>query len=199
VIRPRRALLAALLLLPACAHLSPGRGGHERRDLWRDAHAAFFTDSFITAQGRFARLAADHPRTHEGRESHFYLGALLLDARNPGFDPRAGEGHLAAYLAQDTTGEVTLYHRLEARALSRLAADLLQDCEKRIEPLRCETRTVVRRTGGGAPAEGPSNGASAAEVARLQAAVAERDEEIRRLREELQRIRNTLVPRRPDR
>lgn len=197
--RPGRALLAALLVLPACAHLSPGGGaGSARRDLWRSAHAAFFTDSFAAAQERFTVLAGEYPRTHEGREAHFYLGTLALDARNPAFDARAGDAHLAAYLAQDTTGEVTLYHRLEARSLRRLAADLLQDCDKRIPALRCETRTVVRRQGA-APAEGPSNGASAAEVARLQAAVNEREAEIARLREELQRIRNTLVPRRPDR
>jgi hypothetical protein len=196
VTKTRGALLAALLALSACAHLAPGDGGRARRDLWRSAHDAFFTDSFAAAQERFSRLATEHPATHEGRESRFYLGALALDARNPAFDARAGDGHLAAYLAQDTTGKLALYHRLEARSLRRLAADLLQDCEKRIEPLRCETRTVVRRTGGGG-GDAPNNGASSAEVARLQAAVNQRDEEISRLREELQRIRNTLVPRRP--
>jgi hypothetical protein len=60
--------------------------------------------------------------------------------------------------------------------------------------LRCETRVV--RTGG---REAPRNvnGASSAEVDRLQAAVADRDAQIQRLREELDRIRNTLVPRKP--
>jgi hypothetical protein len=192
-----RTLLLSLVLLPACASLHRGPGAGQRAVLWRDAHNAFYADSFRVATVAFQTLATQYSGTPEGREARFYLAALHLDPRNTAaFDPHASETDLAAYLAQDSLNQGLIGHRPEATSMLRLAREVQRPCEERVGPLRCETRVVERRvpgqTGGTAP-----NGASAATVERLQAMIADRDEQIQRLNAELNRIRATLVPRRP--
>lgn len=196
----KRTLCALLLaaLLPACATLrGPGGGGtNDRSRLWNEAHAAFARDSFPVAAALFQRLASEHPRSMEGRESRFYLGVLALEPRYAEFSPaRAGE-HLNIYLSLDTAQNVRVYRESAAQTLLRLSQQLRVPCEERIAALRCAP-TVVERRVPGAPAPAASNGVSAAEVERLRNGITERDAEIARLREELARIRNTLVPRRP--
>ncbi|HEY0020665.1 MAG TPA: hypothetical protein VGC13_30480 [Longimicrobium sp.] len=187
-------LLAALL--SACSVLAPenlGPDAARRDDLWRQGHAAMQRDSFRVAMAAFQRLAAEHPRVQEGREARFYLGTLYLEPTNPAYDAGLATQNLEMYLASDTArGRVT--RRPEAETLLGLSRQLALPCEQRAGPLRCDPvvvarsdTTVVVRPGGG--------GDQSAEVARLRREVAARDETIRELREELQRIRNTLAPR----
>jgi hypothetical protein len=190
--------IALVLSCSACAVLHRGgEASNPRLELWNRAQLAFYADSFRTATAAFQQLAAGYPHTVEGREAHFYLGTLALDPRNSGFDAKTADDQLGRYLAPDTAVLTPPFRRTEATVMQRLAQELEHPCEDRIGPLRCETRVV--RTGGGGSREAPRNvnGTSSAEVERLQAAVADRDAQIQRLREELDRIRNTLVPRKP--
>jgi hypothetical protein len=185
----------SLVLLSACGALGRGGGadpGAPSRDqLWRQAHHAMHQDSSRIALAAFQRLAAEHPATVEGTEARFFLGTLYLDPRN--FDAQRASQHLEMYLAADTMGGRPI-RRPEAPRLLALARQLVLPCERRAGTLRCaetggrtrvvEGDTVVIR----APDQ-------SAEVARLRREVAERDGTIRELREELQRIRNTLAPR----
>jgi hypothetical protein len=193
--KPIRALLLAALL-PGCAVLHRGEDRPTPRlRLWNDAQTAFYADSFRVATNRFQALADSFPRTVEGREAHFFLGVMFLDPRNPAFDPRISDEQLGIYLSPDTALHVMPYRRTEAISMQRMAQEFRKPCEDRVAPLRCETRVVERR-GGREPARSV-NGTSSAEVDRLQGIVADRDAQIQRLRDELERIRNTLVPRKP--
>jgi hypothetical protein len=195
--KPIRAL-ALVLFCSSCAVLhGGGAASNPRLDLWNRAQLAFYADSFRTATAAFQQLAASYPHTVEGREAHFYLGALALDPRNPTFDAKTADDQLAQYLAPDSAVQGVPFRRTEAVVMQRLAQEFEKPCEERITPLRCETRVV--RTAGGGSREAPRNvnGTSSAEVDRLQAALADRDAQVQRLREELDRIRNTLVPRKP--
>jgi hypothetical protein len=181
-----------LVLLSACA--SGGRGGAPgapgRDLLWRQAHQAMHQDSSRIALAAFQRLAAEHPGTLEGTEARFYLGTLYLDPRN--FDATRAVEHLEMYLAADTMGGRPA-RRPEAVRLLLLSRNLVLPCEQRTGSLRCEPAVVTRRTPGETVVV--RDGDQSAEVARLRREVAERDGTIRELREELQRIRNTLAPR----
>ncbi len=188
-------LLAALL--SACSVFGPenlGPDAARRDDLWRQGHAAMQRDSFRVAMAAFQRLAAEHPRAQEGREARFYLGTLYLEPANPAYDAGLATQNLEMYLTADTRdGRVT--RRPEAETLLGLSRQLALPCEQRTGPLRCDPlvvarsdTTVVVRPGGG-------GGDQSAEVARLRREINERDATIRELREELQRIRNTLAPR----
>src|SRR5690606_33501207 len=85
-------LLLILLLFTACAPLgSVPSDSWERRELWDEAHGYFATRDYERADSVFQLLAREYPHTNEGRESLFYLGAIHLDARNPGFDPKPAE------------------------------------------------------------------------------------------------------------
>jgi len=185
-----------LVLLPACASLraAPAVDGNQAR-LWNQGHAAYAQDSFRVAAAAFQRLAAEYPRTSEGHEARFYLGVLSLEPRS-GVDLTVAQQNLAIYLAEDSVQNRNGYHDREAATLLQLAGELQKECDARASGLQCEpgvvTRTVMQ--------EAPSGGqASGAEAARLRREVGERDETIRQLREELQRIRNTLAPRRQPR
>lgn len=187
-------LLAALL--SGCAVFAPenlGPDAARRDDLWRQGHAAMQRDSFRVAMAAFQRLAAEHPRTDFGRDAHFYLGTLYLEPANPAYDAGLAVQNLEMYLSSDTR-EGRLPRRPEAETLLALSRQLALPCEQRAGSLRCDPQvarsdtTVVVRTGGGE---------QGAEVARLRRELNERDATIRELREELQRIRNTLAPR-PD-
>lgn len=183
----------SLVLLSACA--SGGRGGADpgapSRDLlWRQAHQAMHQDSSRIALAAFQRLAAEHPGTVEGTEASFFLGTLYLDPRN--FDAQRASQHLEVYLAADTMGGRPV-RRPEAVRLLLLSRNLVLPCEQRTGGLRCEPAVVTRRPPGETGVV--RDGDQSAEVARLRREVAERDGTIRELREELQRIRNTLAPR----
>ncbi|HEY0035790.1 MAG TPA: hypothetical protein VGB66_03835 [Longimicrobium sp.] len=183
----------SLVLLAACA--SGGRGGAgpgapSRDLLWRQAHQAMHQDSSRIALAAFQRLAAEHPGTVEGNEARFYLGTLYLDPRT--FDATRASEHLEMYLAADTMGGRQA-RRPEAVRLLSLSRTLVLPCEQRTGALRCEPAVVTRRTPGETVVV--RDGDQSAEVARLRREVAERDGTIRELREELQRIRNTLAPR----
>ncbi len=191
-------VLLAALALPACATLrGGGSDAGERTRLWRAAHNAYHQDSFRVAAAAFQRLAADFPRTQEGHEARFYLGMLSLEPRSA-LDLTIARQHLQLYVTADTTQGPRGYHGREAESLLRLVSELQRPCDVRIGALGCETR-VVTRPGAPEPAppsNGGSDGAAVAEAARLRRELGERDQTIRDLREELQRIRNTLAPRR---
>jgi hypothetical protein len=189
-----RVLLLALLL-PACATLRGGGGraddARERTQLWEQAHDAFSRDSFRVSAALFQRLASQFPRTHEGHEARFFLGVLSLEPR-ANVDLQAAEEHLSIYLVQDSLRQLGGLHDREAESVLSMVRQLRRPCGQRVPALECEvlTRTVTT------PGE-PAPAAGSAEAARLRRQLAERDETIRELREELQRIRNTLAPRRP--
>lgn len=189
-----RLLFAASLaaLLGGCATLStvtsPSREG-----LWRQAHHAMREDSVRLAIAGFERLAAEFPGTTQGREARFYLGTLYLEPREGTFDAGRALQNLDVYVATDSARNRPI-RRPEARTLRALAREATLPCEQRTGPLRCDPAVVVRtRTSPGDTVVVRTG--DAAELARLRQQVAERDATIRGLREELQRIRNTLAPR----
>ena len=189
----------SVLLLGACATLRGGTpdAGHRAR-LWEQAHAAYAQDSFRVAAAAFQRLANEHPRTTEGHEARFYLGVLSLEPRSS-VDLTLARQQLQMYLADDTAQSLRGYHGREAGSLLRLVTELQRPCETRVAAVACEPRVVTRTVT--EPAVGGSGDSSAAtaEAARLRREVGERDQTIKELRDELQRIRNTLAPRRQPR
>ena len=194
-------LLLALPLLAACATLGIGRGrpgenDAERQRLWAQAFDAYSHDSVRVAKALFQRLTAEHPRTHEGHEARYFMGLLSLDPRASA-NARSAEEHLSIYLADDSVQALRGAYRREATSLLRLVHELRGPCAGRTPGLAlpCDT-TVVSRTVT-LPAENPGGGASAAELARLRRGYSERGDTIRDLRTELERIRNTLAPRKP--
>jgi hypothetical protein len=191
---PFAILFAALL--SACSVFAPenlGPGAASRDQLWRQGHAAMHADSFRIAMAAFQRLAAEHPRDEEGREARFFLGTLYLEPANPAFDPALATQNLELYLGSDTAGG-RLTRRPEAETLLGLSRQLALPCEQRTGGLRCAPDVVVRP--GGADTVVVRQGSDqSAEVGRLRRELNERDATIRQLREELQRIRNTLAPR----
>lgn len=187
-------VLAAALLAGGCATLStvasPGRD-----QLWRQAHHAMRQDSVRVALAAFQRLAEEHPDTREGREARFYLGTLFLEPVEGTFDPARALQNLEMYVAQDSVRNDPI-RRPEARTFRALAREATLPCEQRTGALRCDPAVVVRtRTTPGDTVVVRSGAGDAAEIARLRREVQERDATIRQLREELQRIRNTLAPR----
>lgn len=182
----------AVLLLPACATLrGGGREDGQRTRLWEQAHAAYAQDSFRVAAAAFQRLANEHPRTSEGHEARFYLGVLSLEPRSS-VDLTIARQQLQLYLADDTVQSLQSYHEREASSLLRLVTELQRPCETRVAAIACEPRVVTRTVT-------ESGNGDGAEASRLRREVSERDQTIRELREELQRIRNTLAPRRQPR
>jgi hypothetical protein len=184
------ALLAAVLY--GCAHLPRGDSAAPRDLLWNDAHLALYTEEFTAADSLFDQLATTHPATDQGREALFYIGALHLDPRNRGWDSERAETALREYLAQDTLGPV-IHRRPEARTLLELAVQLNLPPDERVSALQPATRTVHHRV----VVPAGQQREIAEENERLRRLVAERDDQIRRQREELERIRRTLAPRSP--
>jgi hypothetical protein len=189
-------MLLLTALLSACAVFGPqnlGPDAARRDDLWRQGHAAMQRDSFRVAMAAFQRLAAEHPRTEQGREARFYLGTLYLEPANAAYDAGLAAQNLEMYLAADTArGRVT--RRPEAETLLGLSRQLALPCEQRTGTLRCDPQ-VVARPGDTTVVVRPGGSDQSAEVGRLRRELAARDATIRELREELQRIRNTLAPR----
>ena len=185
------------VFLPACATVQgvTGDGGGRMR-LWEQAHEAYSADSFRVAATLFQRLANEHPRTHEGHESRFYIAALSMEPRS-NVDLRQAEQQLALYLADDSLRRFRGYHGREGETLLAVVRELQKPCGTRVSAYECVTRTQVVERPGEPVQPPPSGGPSAAEVARLRRELAERDNTIRELREELQRIRSSLAPRQP--
>lgn len=196
----RISVLVAVLLLQGCATLRGGAANNgDRSRLWDQAHAAYAQDSFRVAAAAFQRLATDHPRTYEGHEARFYLGVLSLEPRSS-VDLTVARQQLQMYLAEDSMAPRRGYHGREAGSLLRLVTELQRPCETRAGAVACDTRVVTRTvTEPGATPAPSSDGISNAEAARLRRTIDEREQTIRDLREELQRIRNTLAPRRQPR
>lgn len=186
-------------LLSACSVFAPenlGPGAASRDQLWRQGHAALQADSFRIAMAAFQRLAAEHPRDDQGREARFYLGTLYLEPANPAYDAALAVQNLELYLAADSArGRGT--RRPEAQTLLALSRQLALPCEQRTGDLRCDPEVILRTRPGGTDTTVVvrQGNDQSAEVARLRREVNERDATIRQLREELQRIRNTLAPR----
>ena len=141
--------------------------------------------SFARAEEGFVALAGRHPERPEGRESLFLLGVLYLDPRNPAWDPERAEAHLGSYLHLDGPQE----RRPEALALFALARRLVEppESEDGGPPRQVPVEDVGADTGASVDAAAADNG-------RLERQLAEKDREIARLREELERIRRTLSP-----
>lgn len=191
----RIALLLLALASTGCASLMALEpGARERSSLWERAHHALAQGRFGQADSVFKHLADEHARSKEGREALFFLGALRLDPRNPEWNPRPAEATLRDYLAIDTTG-ARVERRAEADMLVQLAAQLNLPAEERVSGLRPETRVVQvpRVVYRAEQCQAPGGG----EVVELRRQIAERDEQIKRQREELERIRKTLTPRTP--
>ncbi|HEX7240087.1 MAG TPA: hypothetical protein VF263_07470 [Longimicrobiaceae bacterium] len=180
-------------LLPACASLPLGSGGG-RDDLWVQAQRALLAGSFRTADSAFSRLATEHVGTTEGREAVFFLGAIRIDPRNPGFTSRGASDYLRRYLASPDSGRngKDLYRKPEAQTLLSLAEQLNLAPAERIASLQGDQS--VRTVTVPGPTRTVTTEGSQVEVERLRGEVRERDETIRELREELTRIRNTLAP-----
>ena len=189
----------SVLLLGGCATARGGTpdAGHRTR-LWEQAHAAYAQDSFRVAAAAFQRLANEHPRSTEGHEARFYLGILSLEPRSS-VDLTLARQQLQTYVAEDTLGTLRGSHEREARSLLRLVTELQRPCETRAGAVACDPRVVTRAVPEPAPAGNGEAPVVNVEAARLRREVAERDQTIRELREELQRIRNTLAPRRQPR
>jgi hypothetical protein len=177
-----------LLLLSGCAHLggSPSESLRRAR-LWDEAHGYFATGAFAKADSVFGHIATTYPETNEGREALFYRGAVSLDPRNPGWDPAPAEQHLQRYLLSDSTGKARIHRRPEGETLYELAHQLNSPMEERIGPLQSTpqrtTVVVTSRASQGAVEENQ----------RLRRDITARDAEIKRLQEELDRIRKTLT------
>lgn len=195
-LRMRPFAAAFLLLLASACATVPFSSGDDRGRLWRQGHEAFYAKDFPAATAAFQRLASEHPRAGEGREARYYLGMLTLDPANPAFDVRAASEHLGIYLSLDSVAPGVLRHRPEAGSLLAFAQELQRVCPDPAGKLRCggtPPTVIVERPPAGAPPT-PAPTAEAAEIARLRRELNQRDETIRQLREELQRIRNTLSP-----
>lgn len=203
--KPIRGLVFLLaLFLAACATLAPGSGGRQAKRLWTDAHLALRAENFRAADSVFSRLATTHPNTEEGREALFFLGEMRMDPRNPGWNSRQAADYLRRYLAHGASERPTEIHRHpEASTFLELANQLNLPAGQRIGALQPGTVERPQRPTTATPVPQrvvPSEEAAAlrAEIERLRAELADRDDTIRRQREELNRIRNTLAPgRRP--
>lgn len=187
--KPIGALL--LLLLGGCAHLGVRLPQtNDRLALWDEGHQALATAEFGRADSIFNALAEHYPESDAGRESLFYLGALRLDPRNPNWDPAPAERRLREYLALDSVEVNTVHRRPEAEILVAVAHQLNLPPAERISGLQPET-TVVK-----VPQRIVSykqSEAQAGQIAELRDQVASRDAEIRKLQDELERIRKTLT------
>lgn len=191
-------LLLIAVLLTGCATLGiGGKTESEHEELWKQSHLALYGGNFARAESGFSELARRFPETGEGQEALFFLAVVSLDPRNPQWDPAPAREQLQRYLARDSSSVRLSYPRPEARTLLELTEQLVLPPQERAGGLASETRVV--RVPGPERVVVPATQSRAltAEVERLRREVAERDETIRRQREELNRIRNALTPRQP--
>ncbi len=195
----RTLLLLLVSVLAGCAHLRPDPRVEAREDAWREAHFAFYRGDYPRATAEFEGLATAHPETGEGRESLFFLAVLSLDPRNPAWNPQPAAERLRRYLQLlASVAPSRSFPRPEARTLLELADQLNLPPQERVAGLQADTR-VVQVPGRTERVVVPAaeSRALAAEVERLRREMEARDTVIRRQREELDRIRSTLAPRRP--
>jgi hypothetical protein len=195
----RLSLLLLLTLLPACAHLPWQQQTRERAQRWEAAHRALAARDFNMALSEFEGLIAHHPESREGREAIFYAGSIHIDPRNPDWNPRPAEEMLRRYVALDSGSNVQVGRRPEGEILLELARQLNLPVQSRVPGLQ-PTPIVVEREQPGPPVRVATAGdlrAVMAENEQLRTQLAERDATIRRLQEELERIRRTLRPRTP--
>lgn len=184
--------ISAFLLLGACATFGrQDRGAEARLQIWGDAHDALVAGQFGRADTLFAHLATHYGTTETGRESLFYLGALRLDPRNPDWNSERSEDALVQYLAHDTVEGGVIHRRPEGETLFQLAHQLNLPVQERVPGL-AET-VEVRVESPPRVVQGSLATSLTAERNRLRTQVAEKDAEIRRLTEELDRIRRTLA------
>jgi hypothetical protein len=187
----------AALSFASCAHLGiRGADTEARAGLWHEAHIALYQEDFPRADSLFNRLAAAHPHAEEGREALFYVGAIHIDPRNQAWDSERAETVLRRYLQQDTIG--TLIHRRpEATTLLEIARQLNLPAEDRVEWLQpgtiTRTEVIERPPRRIAPTDQLREVEQ--ENDRLRQQLAQRDAQIRRQQDELDRIRRTLTPR----
>ena len=154
--------------------------------MWEEAHGYFATYDFERADSVFTLLSENYPDTDEGRESRFYLGALLIDPRNPQWDAEESAEWLRQYIEADSEG--TKIHRApEASTLAKLVEQFNIPVDERIAAFQYEPQTRVVIRSEQAASEPP------AEVDELRQQILARDAEIRQLRDELERIRRTLT------
>ncbi|MGH7459350.1 MAG: tetratricopeptide repeat protein [Longimicrobiaceae bacterium] len=182
-----RLLIPTLLLLTAgCASLSssPARPEPDVKGEtgWRLAHAALREGAYDSALVLFERLHLTRPESLYGREALFFSAVILMDPRNPEWDPEAASTPLRGYLEREPDGPEPPRVR-EAETLLVFARQLTLPPEERLAALRPGERVVRVEDG--------ETGAGASE---LRAQLARKDAEIRRLRQELERIKRTLVP-----
>lgn len=181
----RRFLLLGLVLT-GCAHLQASNSDQsERTALWTDAHQAFVALDFPRAEAAFERLVNAHRESVEGRESLFYLGAIQIDPRNPDWSSEEAQDWLERYLSLSDDGGPRLYRYPEARTLLGIAQQLNLPAEARVEPLRPEERVDTIAQPIIVPAD--QSRQLTEEIERLRAELAERNQE-------LERIRRTLTP-----
>jgi hypothetical protein len=196
----RTLLLLLVSVLAGCAHLRPDPRVEAREDAWREAHFAFYRGDYPRATAEFEALATAHPETGEGREALFFLAVLSLDPRNPAWNPQPAAERLRRYLQLlDSVAPSRSFPRPEARTLLELADQLNLPPQDRVAGLQADTRVVQVPTTRVERVVVPAaeSRALAAEVERLRREMEARDTVIRRQREELERIRSTLAPRRP--
>lgn len=178
-------LLALGCLLPLAHGCAPATvetrppGRPEAASRLEAAREALHGGQFASADGVLSALAADQPETAEGHQALFLLGVLHLDPRNPAWSPAEAEVVLSRYL-EFPFGE----HRPEAVALYALARRLAAPFPY----------PIVARGDGGQPAPAAGPAGEAAESERLRGEIAQRDRELARLRDELERIRRRLAP-----
>lgn len=170
--------LGCLLWLAAgCAHVAVEERPESRVDAAREA---LHGGQFASADSMLSALAAAEPETAQGHQALFLLGVLHLDPRNPAWSPAEAEIVLARYL-EFPFGE----HRPEAVALYALARRLAA-------PTPWVARIPAGEGGSGAvPSTTAGDGD---ENERLRREIADRDRELAKLREELERIRRRLSP-----
>jgi hypothetical protein len=194
----KRLIQLALLLAPlaGCAHLAGGgSSARDRADLWSAAQVALAEQEYVRAEAVFTQLSTRFPDSLEGRESLFYLGALHLDPRNPGWDAGPAQDRLEQYLAgMETATAPRLYRYPEAQILHEIARQLNLPPAERVAALQPGERVVEERVL--VPAQ--QSRELADEVVRLRQLLAERDARVAQQQEELERIRRTLTaPARP--
>jgi hypothetical protein len=161
-----------------------------RFELWDQGHNALAVADFLRADSLFTRLAKEFPDSDAGRESLFYLGVLRLDPRNPNWDPQPAEARLRRYLETDTASDIEIHRRPEAEILVEIAHQLNLPPAERISGLQPEEKVVKvpQRIVSYKQSE-----AQAGEIATLKQQVAERDAQVKKLQDELDRIRKTLT------
>jgi hypothetical protein len=187
-------VLLLVAFFAGCAHLPvpASAGARTRARLWDEAHQALDRLQFRDAAKLFEEVAREYPDSREGVEAHFFLGAMAMDPRNPGWSPSIADTTLHRYLALDSTSALHIARRPEATVLLQLATQLNMPPASRVAQLQPETRvvTVPPRV-----VRAEQSRSLQVQVDSLRRLVADRDSVIRRQTEELERIRRTLAPR----